>query len=74
MDTRAAMRDQELASEKPLQFEQMWQNGGFVLYHTQLKENKTATLNIPKLKDRAHVYLDNVRNSKVFYYVKNCTI
>lgn len=61
LEKNSRLRDGELASEKPLSFEQMWQNGGFVLYHTQLQETKSANLSVPQLKDRAYVYLDQVR-------------
>lgn len=49
-----------IGTELPPSFEEIWQNGGYVLYLTVLGENKTATLSAPELRDRAHVYLNKV--------------
>lgn len=54
-----------IGTVKPPTFEENWQNSGFMLYFTVLGENKSASLNVPELRDRAHVYLNKV--STVMY-------
>lgn len=57
-------------SSKPLTFEAIGQDTGFVLYETTLPEMKMdpSALMIPNLRDRAHVLINDVSISYCFTY------
>lgn len=63
-------------SKKPITFEQLRQDVGFVLYETVLpkSDDNPSTLNIPTFFDRAYVYVNNVSEfeflSILFYNLK----
>lgn len=60
--SRRILSGKILNSQKPLTFEQIRQNVGFVLYEKVLPNSVTipSNLSIPEFRDRAYIYVDNV--------------
>ena len=60
---RHILGSQPIKSKKPLTFEEMYQDAGFVLYETMLPDSvkNPSTLKIHKLHDRSQIYINNVR-------------
>lgn len=60
--SRQTLAKAAVQSQKPLTFEQLRQDVGFVLYETILPKtrNNGNVLNIPKFYDRAYIYVNNV--------------
>lgn len=57
-----------IISRNPITFEKLNQYSGFVLYETELPmfNRDPSLLQIEKLRDRGYIYIDRVKNEKLF--------